>query len=497
MSVRPHTAETATTTAVRTPGTAATVDTATPGTLAVTVDDDPCCDAPLPVLGRDVTVPLVTGGEVTYAALDYAASAPALQRVWDDVAAYAPYYGSVHRGAGYLSQLSTDLFENSRVTVHEFLDCREGDHVVFTRSTTDSLNLLAGALPEGCEVFVFETEHHASLLPWTNARVTYLNAPRTPGEAVRTLESALAGRDPHGPALVCVTGASNVTGELWPVRELAAAAHAHGARIVLDAAQLAPHHRVSVRELDVDWVAFSGHKLYAPFGSGVLAGRADWLQGAEPYLAGGGASRRVARRADGGVDVEWHTTAARHEAGSPNVIGVYAIASACRALTEAGFDALVERERHLVAKVRAGLAEVPEVRVLSLFGDDAPRVGVISFVVEGWNSSHFAAALSAEYGIGVRDGLFCAHPLVRTLLGSEPQEVGECGAPDAEPAGRSEAGGSPADGRAGSLNAIRVSFGAGTPDEHVERFVTAVRELVRDGARWNYRTEDGRCVPAV
>ncbi|MFF4184031.1 aminotransferase class V-fold PLP-dependent enzyme [Streptomyces sp. NPDC001691] len=445
---------------------------------------DPCCAAPLPVLGRDVTVPLVTGGEVTYAALDYAASAPALQRVWDNVAAYAPYYGSVHRGAGYLSQLSTDLFENSRETVAEFLDCRPGDQVVFTRSTTDSLNLLAQVVPADCQVFVFETEHHASLLPWRDARVTYLNAPRTPRQAVDTLERALADRDPYGPALVCVTGASNVTGELWPVRELAAAAHAHGARIVLDAAQLAPHHPVSVRELDVDWVAFSGHKLYAPFGSGVLAGRADWLQEAEPYLAGGGASKKVARRGDGGVDVEWHTTAARHEAGSPNVIGVYSIASACKALTEAGFDALVERERHLIAKVREGLAEVPAVRVLSLFGDDAPRVGVLSFVVDGWNSSHFAAALSAEYGIGVRDGLFCAHPLVRTLLGSDPQDPGECGAPEAEPGER-------------SLNAIRVSFGAGTPDEHVDRFVRAVRELVTQGAKWQYRTEGGRCVPAV
>ncbi|MFJ5634811.1 aminotransferase class V-fold PLP-dependent enzyme [Streptomyces goshikiensis] len=444
----------------------------------------PLAVQPLAVLGRDVTVPLVTGGEVSYAALDYAASAPALQRVWDNVAAYAPYYGSVHRGAGYLSQLSTDLFEQSRVTVAEFLDCRPGDQVVFTRSTTDSLNLLAAVLPADCQVFVFETEHHASLLPWTNAHVTYLNAPRTPAEAVATLERALAGRDPHGPALVCVTGASNVTGELWPVRELAAAAHAHGARIVLDAAQLAPHHPVSVRELDVDWVAFSGHKLYAPFGSGVLAGRADWLQEAEPYLAGGGASRKVARREDGGVEVEWHTTAARHEAGSPNVIGVYSIASACRALTEAGFESLVERERHLIAKVREGLAEVPAVRVLSLFGDDAPRVGVISFVVDGWNSSHFAAALSAEYGIGVRDGLFCAHPLVRTLLGSEPQAQGECGAPEAAPGER-------------SLNAIRVSFGAGTPDEHVERFVRAVGELVAHGAKWQYRTEEGRCVPAV
>ncbi|MER5728712.1 aminotransferase class V-fold PLP-dependent enzyme [Streptomyces sp. NPDC002138] len=445
---------------------------------------DIACVEPLQVLGRDVTVPLVTGGEVTYAALDYAASAPALQRVWDDVAVYAPYYGSVHRGAGYLSQLSTDLFEQSRVTVAEFLDCRPADQVVFTRSTTDSLNLLGQVLPADCQVFVFETEHHASLLPWRGARVTYLNAPRTPGEAVATLERALADREPYGPALVCVTGASNVTGELWPVKELAAAAHAHGARIVLDAAQLAPHHPVSVQDLDVDWVAFSGHKLYAPFGSGVLAGRADWLQEADPYLAGGGASRKVARREDGGVDVEWHTTAARHEAGSPNVIGVYSIASACRALTEAGFDALVARERHLIAKVREGLAEVPAVRILSLFGDDAPRVGVISFVVDGWNSSHFAAALSAEYGIGVRDGLFCAHPLVRTLLGSEPQAQGECGAPEAEPGER-------------SLNAIRVSFGAGTPDEHVERFVGAVRELVAQGAQWTYRTEEGRCVPAV
>lgn len=464
---------------------------------AVAADRSVC--PPLPVLGRDVRVPLVTGGEVDYAALDYAASAPALQRVWDDVAAYAPYYGSVHRGAGYLSQLSTDLFENSRRTVAEFLGCRADDQVVFTRSTTDSLNLLAAALPQGTRVFVFETEHHASLLPWeqrADVAVTYLSAPRTPQEAVEGLEKALAelgaspavaGGEPYGPALVCVTGASNVTGELWPVRELAAAAHAHGARIVLDAAQLVPHHPVDLAELDVDWVAFSGHKLYAPFGCGVLAGRADWLRDAAPYLAGGGASRKVTRRVSGegagGVDVEWHTTAARHEAGSPNVIGAYAIASACQALTEAGFPELIAREQALIERVRAGLAEVPEVQVLSLFGADAARVGVLSFVVEGWNSSHFAAALSAEYGIGVRDGLFCAHPLVRTLLGSEPQDPGECGAPEAAPGER-------------SLNAIRVSFGAGTPEEHIDRFLHAVRELLTDGARWNYRTEDGRCVPA-
>ena len=452
-------------------------------TVTTVASDREIC-TPLPVLGRDVRVPLVTGGEVAYAALDYAASAPALQRVWDDIAAYAPYYGSVHRGAGYLSQLSTDLFEQSRETVARFLGCRDDDQVIFTRSTTDSLNLLAAALPAGTRVFVFETEHHASLLPWERAdgaEVSYLAAPRTPEQAVAALDVALHGA-PKGPKLVCVTGASNVTGEIWPVRELAAAAHRHGARIVLDAAQLAPHHPVDISALDVDWVAFSGHKLYAPFGSGVLAGRADWLRDAEPYLAGGGATRKVAR-SGAGIDVEWHTTAARHEAGSPNVIGVYAIAAACKALDEAGFDALVARERALLDLLRAGLADIPEVRVLSLFGEASERVGVLSFVVQGWNSSHFAAALSAEYGIGVRDGLFCAHPLVRTLLGSEPDEPGACGAPDAGPGER-------------ALNAIRVSFGAGTPEEHVTRFVAAVGTLVRDGAAWRYRTEGGRCVPA-
>ncbi|HEY5836369.1 aminotransferase class V-fold PLP-dependent enzyme [Streptomyces sp.] len=449
------------------------------------VSTDPGLCTPLAVLGRDVRVPLVTGGEVTYAALDYAASAPALQRVWDDVAAYAPYYGSVHRGAGYLSQLSTDLFEQSRAAVADFLGCRPDDQVIFTRSTTDSLNLLAAALPAGTRVFVFETEHHASLLPWQRAdgaEVTCLSAPRTPEQAVAALDVALHGA-PKGPKLVCVTGASNVTGEVWPVRELAAAAHRHGARIVLDAAQLAPHHPVDVAALDVDWVAFSGHKLYAPFGSGVLAGRADWLREAEPYLAGGGATRTVTRAGDGGLDVEWHTTAARHEAGSPNVIGAYAVASACRALTEAGFDRLVAREQALLTRLRDGLADIPEVRLLSLFSGDAPRVGVLSFTVAGWNSSHFAAALSAEYGIGVRDGLFCAHPLLRTLLGAPSAGPGECGAPDAAP-------GEP------SLNALRVSFGAGTPEEHITRFLAATRTLVRDGAAWSYRNENGRCVPS-
>ncbi|MGW2396992.1 aminotransferase class V-fold PLP-dependent enzyme [Kitasatospora sp. NPDC001664] len=437
---------------------------------------------PLPVLGTDVMVPLVTGDDVPYAALDYAASAPALRSVWEEVCGYVPYYGSVHRGAGYLSQLSTDLYEASRVTVHEFLGCRADDEVVFTRSTTDSLNLLASVLPAGTQVYVFETEHHAALLPWRGAEVTVLPAPASRQQAVETVAEALAGRDPHRPGLVCVTGASNVTGELWPIAEITEVAHAAGVRVVVDAAQLVPHRPVDLAELGADYIAFSGHKMYAPFGAGVLAGRPDWLAAAEPYLAGGGASRLVVH-GEQGLSVQWQQGSARHEAGSPNVIGVYAVAAACRALSAAGFETLVAREEALLERTLTALAGIPEVRVLSLLGRTSPRVGVIGLVVDGWNSSHLAAALSAEHGIGVRDGMFCAHPMVRRLLGADPDQPQECAAP--EPAGPGER----------PANAVRMSFGAGTPVEHLDRFVAAVADLVANGARWTYRTEGGRCVP--
>lgn len=427
--------------------------------------------APLAVLGTDVRVPLAQGGEAEYAALDQAASAPVLRRVWEEVAAFVPYYGSVHRGAGRLSRHSTEVFERSRATVAAFLGCRPDDQLLFTRSTTDSLNLLAAALPAGTRVLVFETEHHAALLPWRHHRVTWLPAPRSAEQAVATVESALRAA-PAGPRLLCVTGASNVTGEVWPVAELAAAARRHGARTVLDAAQLVPHRPVDIAALDVDWVAFSGHKLYAPFGAGVLAGRADWLRRAEPYLAGGGASRRVTGGADGGVRAEWHTDEARHEAGSPNVIGAHAVAAACRALTETGWRTLLAHERALLDRLRSGLAGVPEVRPLSLFGPDADRVAVVSFTVAGRDGAAFARALADRYGIGVRAGLFCAHPLVRLLLAEA----------DGDGAGRDPgAAGRPAAGCDGDRTAVRVSFGAGTPPEHVERLLRAVRELTAGG----------------
>ncbi|MBB5155725.1 selenocysteine lyase/cysteine desulfurase [Saccharopolyspora phatthalungensis] len=413
------------------------------------------------VVGGALEVPLVTGGRIGYANLDHAASAPCLESVQTAVNELLPWYASVHRGAGFASQVCTRVYEEARGKLLDFVGARRTDSVIFTRNTTDSLNLLGRALPRGTSVVVFDTEHHAALLPWTGPRVRRLPAPETPAGAVAALDAALADC-PEGPRLAVITGASNVTGELWPVADLARVARRRGARTVLDAAQLAPHRPVRITELDVDYVAISGHKLYAPFGAGALVGRADWLNAAEPYLAGGGATRLVQE-----ASVSWTTGPERHEAGSPNTVGVHALARACETLA-ANWTHVVEHEESLLHRLRAGLRDVPGLRELCLFDADHDRVGVVSFTVDGRDPGLLAAALSAEHGIGVRDGLFCAHVATRRLLS-----------------------------RAGSDSdrAVRVSVGLGTTNEQVDRFVNALRWLVTQGPSWNYEQVDGRWTP--
>jgi selenocysteine lyase/cysteine desulfurase len=423
------------------------------------LDPTPLDVPPLAVVGAGLPVPLVTGGEVPYANLDHAASAPCLVAVRDAVDALLPWYASVHRGAGFASQVSTRAYERCRDAVRRFVAARPADAVVFCRNTTDGVNLLAHALPRGTGVVVFETEHHANLLPWHRraARVVRLPAPQTPDEALRAADEALAAL-PVGSRLLAVTGASNVTGELWPVRELARVAHRHGARILLDAAQLAPHRRLDMGALGVDWVVFSGHKLYAPFGAGVLVGRGDWLRAAPPYLVGGGATRRVT---DTGVS--WAGLPERQEAGTPNVLGAVALAAACEALAPA-FDAVAAHEAALLRRLRAALGTVPGLRELTLWGPRHPRIGVVAFTVDGWPAGKLAAALSAEYGIGVRDGAFCAHPFVAELAGT-------------------------------GQSAVRASLGLGSTAKHVDRLGAALRRLVADGPSWSYAERDGRWGP--
>jgi selenocysteine lyase/cysteine desulfurase len=389
------------------------------------------------------TSPLDVVGVDGFVHLDYAATAPCVRAAADAVHALLPYYGSVHRGTGLRSQTSTLEYERARDIVGSFLGVRAGDEVVFTRNTTDALNLLARALPPGTRTVVFETEHHATLLPWPDP--VRLPAPASADEAVAAVEAAL--KVLPGEKLVAVTGAGNVTGEIFPIRRLAAAAHRHGARIVVDAAQLAPHVPISLSDVDADYVALSGHKLYAPFGAGVLAGRADWLDAAEPYLAGGGASAAV-----GAGDVRWATGPARHEGGTPNLLGAVALAAVCAALAAADRS----HERELLAHLRDGLREVPGAVEVSLFGPGSPRVGIVSLALPGHDPARVADRLAERHGVGVRAGQFCAHPLVRHLTGRAG--VAACGE---------------------TPGLLRASFGLGTTTGHLDAFLTGLTDCLR------------------
>ncbi len=418
------------------------------------VDLPPAPTVPLlPVVGAGLPVPLVTGERRPYANLDYAASAPPLRTVADHLDEILPYYSSVHRGAGFTSQVSTRIYENAREATARFVGARHDDVVVFTRNTTDSLNLLARAVPEDGEVVVLQTEHHAALLPWQTRRM--VEAAPTLQRTVSRLRAELSRRPA---ALLVVAGASNVTGEQLPLGLLAGIAHRHGARIAVDGAQLVPHQRIDLVATQVDYVAFSGHKLYAPWGAGALVGRSDWLDATTPYLSGGGAVRQVT--SDG---VSWGPAPARHEAGSPNVLGVAALARACDVIAALPEGSVEAHEAALRRRLLAGLASVPGVRTHRIWSDSGSAVGVVSFSVSGHLPGHVAAFLSAEHGVGVRDGRFCAHPLALRL-----------GIPE---------------------GAVRASIGLGSTADDIDRLVAGLGRLVRDGAGWTYAEIDGRPEP--
>ncbi len=404
-------------------------------------------------VGAALKVPVVAGGTTRYVNLDYAASAPALRAVADRAAELLPLYSSVHRGAGYASVVCTSAYEAARGEIASFVGARDGDVVVITRNTTDALNLLATAV-DGPVVYL-DIEHHANLLPWQARQGRVVPARATLGETIAAIRAELACRPA---AVLAVTGASNVTGECLPLAELAQVAHRYGARIAVDGAQLVPHRRIDMAAAGLDYLAFSGHKIYAPFGAGVLVGRRDWLDAAPPYLAGGGAVREVRL-----AGTDWAGSPARHEAGTPNVVGAVTLAAACRQVASLPAGAVAAHEGALLRRLSGGLEGIGGVRQLRLWPDEADRIGVVSFTVDGWPAALVAQYLSAEHGIGVRDGRFCAHPLLARL----------------NPAG----------------TAVRASLGLGSRADDVDRVITALTALADHGPAWTYAGAEQDYVP--
>lgn len=423
-------------------------------------------------VGLDVELPLLNGARQPYINLDNAASTPPLKAVQRAVDNFLVYYSSVHRGTGFKSQLSTHAYEEARQVVLSFLGADPQAHTcIFGKNTTEAINKLARRFPftpQRDVVLVSGLEHHSNDLPWRAAAQT-IHVGLTPDGRLDEADfDSQITRYSDRLALVAITGASNVTGNLLPIHRLAEKAHAAGALILTDCAQLAPHRRVDMRPLDdpahLDFVAISAHKMYAPFGTGALVGRRDIFERGDPDMTGGGTVEIVTLD-----DVVWAGPPDRDEAGSPNTVGAVALAAAIRQLESIGMDSVAQHEARLTEYALKRLPEVPGIYIL---GDSDParaagRLGVIPFGLEGISHFKVAAVLGYEFGIGVRSGCFCAHPYILHLLGLSAQEA-------AEVRNRMLAG-----DKSDMPGLTRASFGLYNSQEEVDALVEALKRIAR------------------
>ena len=319
------------------------------------------------------------------------------------------------RGFYPLSLRATEVYENARVTVRDFIHADSEKEIIFTRNTTEGLNLVAYSyachhLKPGDEIAVTIMEHHSNLLPWqmaaqvTGATLRYLECEP---DGTLTDETLEIGINEHT-RLLAVGHVSNVLGCVNPVRKMADRAHAFGAVVVVDAAQSAPHMPIDVHELQADFLAFSGHKLMAPMGIGVLYGKEALLEEMPPFMTGGEMISSVSR--EGAVFAELPH---KFEAGTVNAAGAAGLAAAIHYIEEVGFETIEARELQLTGRAMEGLAKIPHVHVI---GSDKPEnhTGIVAFTIEQVHPHDVSEILAAD-GIDVRAGHHCAQPLLTYL----------------------------------------------------------------------------------
>ncbi len=441
------------------------------------------------VIGIDTEVPILDGSTVRYVNLDNAATTPPLRPVLETVNEFLRWYASVERGAGFKSRVSTAAYAEARRIVGRFVGADPDAYtVVFIRNSTEAINKLAHRFPFSPGDIVLRSlmEHHSNDLPWRLvADVDYIEVNAAGGLDLDHFEYLL---NKYGERvkLVAISGASNVTGYLNPIHAIAARAHAAGAKILVDAAQLAPHRRIAMGDPDdpehIDYLAFSAHKMYAPYGTGVLVGLNETFARGTPDCVGGGTIELVT--AD---QVRWAHLPEREEAGTPNAVGAIALAAAIAALEEIGFAAIAAHEARLTSRLLRGLERIDGVKV---YGDRNPdrteeRLGVVPFAVEGVPHQLVAAVLAFEGGIGVRNGCFCAHPYVLRLLGVSPAEIERY---QAEVARGS---------RVNLPGLVRASFGVYNDESDVDALLEWVERIARREYRGDYVQDEatGEFVP--
>lgn len=366
------------------------------------------------VQGAGQKIPLARGQRATYINFDNAASTPALQPVIKDMEDFLHWYSGVHRGMGYKSLLATRLYDEAHAIAGQFLQADPDQNtVIFLKNTTEAINKLSYRFyfAPGDMVLSTDMEHHSNDLPWRNRTlVKYAGVDEKGLLDLADVEKKLKHNYPRI-KLLTVTGASNVTGHLNDIYRLAELAHEYKAMIMVDGAQLIPHHQVDMKDdhdpRHIDFIVFSGHKIYAPFGTGVLIGPKDFFLNGNPEYVGGGTVDMVT-----GDNAYWTHLPDREEAGSPNVVGAYALARTLQYLGKLGMENIARHENELCTYAMQQIKTVPGIIVYG----SGPRVGVISFNLPGFNHAQLGAILCSEAGIAVRTGCFCAQPYIRKLM---------------------------------------------------------------------------------
>ena len=356
---------------------------------------------------------------------------------------YLNVNANVHRGVHWMSQQATDLHEAARETVRKFINARSTTEIVFTRGTTESLNLVASSFVEGCmkegdEVIVSTMEHHSNIVPWQlqeqRKGIVLKVIPMTDeGELLlEEYERLFTERT----KLVSVTQVSNVLGTVNPVKEMIRIAHEHGVPVVVDGAQSVPHFAVDVQDLDCDFLAFSGHKVYGPTGVGVLYGKEEWLDRLPPYQGGGEMIERVSFE-----KTTFERPPLKFEAGTPDYIATHGLATALDYVTSLGMDNILAHEQDLT---RYALQQLREIEGMHIYGhrNDSGHA-VISFNVGDIHHMDLGTLLD-QLGIAVRTGHHCAQPLMDRL---------------------------------GILGTVRASFGLYNTREEVDALVAGIKRI--------------------
>jgi len=379
------------------------------------------------IAGINVKVPVLGGSHKRFIYFDNAASTPPLKSVLRAVEEFMPYYASVHRGSGFKSLVSTRAYEEAHRLAGEFVGADlDNQTVIFMKNTTEALNKLANRLPLKKDSIVLCSllEHHSNDLPWRfKAKVVHIEIDGEGRLDEEDLESKFEKYYPKV-ALLAVTGASNVTGFLPPIHKYARLAHQYGCRIVVDAAQLAPHRPIDMKNSSdpehVDYLTYAGHKMYAPFGTAVLIGDRETFLAGDPDQKGGGTVSMTDRK-----KVVWAHLPDKEEAGSPNAVGAVALAAAIKYFRKVGFRKVITHERRLAKYALNRMQEIPHIRIYGDTRANLPedRLGSIPFNMDGEHHAKVAAILGYEGGIGVRNGCFCANPFMQALLKIPPKKL--------------------------------------------------------------------------